>query len=88
MLTAMKTTIGEPSEHPWRQSSTWLVMTGGGEKRQAIQNSFLRGPLLSLRSFHMMTALGGSMHISLTMTWPDTIGRGEMAVFSRGDGGS
>lgn len=35
----------------------------------------------------MMTALGGSMHISLTWTWPETIDRGEMVVISRGDGG-
>lgn len=26
----------------------------------------------------MMIALGGSMHISLRLTWPDTIDRGEM----------
>lgn len=35
----------------------------------------------------MMKALGGSMHISLTLTWPDTKNRGETVVISRGDGG-
>lgn len=47
MMTVTKTTIGEPSEYPWRQSSPWLIVTVGGKfDRQAKIVS--KGPAVEL----------------------------------------
>lgn len=48
MMTATMTTIGEPSEYPWRQSSPRLVMTGGGGKLKSNPKQLFKGAAVEL----------------------------------------